>query len=509
MIADQIFANARIYTLDPSGSFAEAIAVKDGRIIAVGSLDDVRQSSGPSTVEMDLGGNTVIPGCIDSHCHLLMHGVACTRSANLSGCRSITELSDRLRRHREKNPNSPWLTGEGFDQEMFSDGRWITREDLDKVSSEVPVMVIRLCYHAIVANSAALAPVRDKLTSEQWKTGRLCEEASHLVKNQVPDCTALELETAALYALNEARHAGLTSVHTQLDSPEELALIRRLKDEGKLPVRVRVQWPYSLMRQLIAEGLRTGSGDDWLRIGSIKLFMDGSMGARTCAMSEPFSDDPENRGKLLRTDKQLAQVLTRVQKNGFQAAVHAIGDLAISSTIGAIERALPYGNEGNHLRHRIEHVAIASQQIISDMARLNIMAVIQPQFVITDFWTMERIGPERYKWAYPFKTMLEAGITLGMGSDCPVERLDPIELLHRAVNREPRSKAECLTVEQTLRGYTNGSAYIGFEEKDKGSLETGKLADFTVLSDDPFKIDPSGLGSMRALGTVVGGQMRN
>ena len=122
---------------------------------------------------------------------------------------------------------------------------------------------------------------------------------------------------------------------------------------------------------------------------------------------------------------------------------------------------------------------------------------------------MERIGPERYKWAYPFKTMLEAGIKLGMGSDCPVERLDPIELLHRAVNREPRSKAECLTVEQTLRGYTNGSAYIGFEEKDKGSLEPGKLADFTVLSDDPFKIDPSGLGSMRVLGTVVGGQMRN
>ena len=197
-----------------------------------------------------------------------------------------------------------------------------------------------------------------------------------------------------------------------------------------------------------------------------------------------------------------------MQSNGCQAAIHAIGDLAIVHSISAIEIAMPNGNERNVLRHRIEHAAQLSPKILDDMARLNVMASVQPQFIITDFWTHERVGPERYRYTYPFKSMLELGIRFGMGSDCPVEKLDTMQLVHRAVNRDSMSQHECLTVDQTLRLYTSGSAYIGFEEQCKGSLEVGKLADFVVLSEDPYSVEPQRLERVRPLATALGGQMQ-
>lgn len=508
MATKKLFANANIYTLDPTGTIAEAIAVEGERITAVGSYDDVRASVGQVAEEIDLAGKTVIPGCIDTHCHLIMHGLACTRSANLTDCRSIAELQARLRAHRANNPTAPWLIGERFDQEMFSEGRWVTRADLDEVSKDVPILVARLCYHAVVGNSAALIPIRDRLTKEQWETGKLTENDVALLWGQVPESTQEELERAALHAFSEARAAGLTSVHTQIDSVDELSLLRKLHDEHRLPIRIRFQWPYHLMEHLVAEGLRTTSGDDWLRVGSIKIFMDGSMGARTCAMCEDFADDPGNCGELFRTDEELAEMLLAVQRNNCQAAIHAIGDRAIQHSISAIEMAMPEGNPGNRLRHRLEHVAQTNPKILADMARLNVNASVQPQFIITDFWTHERVGPERYRYTYPFKSMLEAGIKFGMGSDCPVEKLDSMQLVHRAVTRDAMSQHECLTVDQTLRLYTLGSAYIGFEEKHKGSIEIGKLADFVVLSEDPYAVEPHNLERIRPLNTVVGGQMQ-
>jgi predicted amidohydrolase YtcJ len=508
MAADRIFTNGRIHTLDPAGTIAEAIGVHAGRIAAVGSTDQVRALAGPGVEEIDLAGNAVIPGCIDTHCHLIAHGLARTRSADLTDCRSIAELQQRLRAHRAAKPDAKWLIGERFDQEMFAEGRWVTRDDLDEVSKEVPILAARLCYHAIVGNSAALLPVKDQLSDQQWQTGRLTEDDTALLWRQVPESTDKELENAALHAFAEARDAGLTSVHCQLDSERELAAVRRLHDSGRLPVRVRLQWPFHLMDHLIAEGLKTRSGDDWLRVGSIKIFMDGSMGARTCAMCEEFADDPGNCGELFRTERELAEMLVEVQSNRCQAAIHAIGDLAILHSINAIEIAMPNGNERNVLRHRVEHAAQLSPKILDDMARLNVMASVQPQFIITDFWTHERVGPERYRYTYPFKSMLELGIRFGMGSDCPVEKLDTMQLLHRAVNRDAMSQHECLTVDQALRLYTSGSAYIGFEEQSKGSLQVGKLADFVVLSEDPYLVEPQRLERIRPLATVLGGRMQ-
>lgn len=507
MGVEKVFVNGRFYALDKVGSVFEAIAVDGSRIAALGSISEVRSAAGPKAVEVDLGGKTVIPGCIDTHCHLMTHGISCTQMADLSDSGSISEIQNRLRTHLQKNPNLRWVNGERFDQELFAEGRWITRQDLDKVSTELPVFVVRLCRHALVANTAALLPVRDKLTKEQWETGRLTEDATDFIWSQTPDYTDTELEKALLYGLNDAKTTGLTTVHCQLNNAQHLEVLRKLRSEGRLPVRVRLQWPVERMEEIVNEGLKTGSGDDHLRIGSIKIFMDGSLGARTAAMCEEYSDDPGNLGDLFRDAKDLAEMLVSIQRSDCQAAIHAIGDRAIVHTLRAIEIAMPENNENNRLRHRIEHIAQLSPQIIADVARLNVIASIQPQFVITDFWSEKRVGPKRYKYMYPFRTMLDAGIKIGIGSDCPVERLDTIETIHRAVNREPSSLSECLTVDETLRGYTCGSAYAGFEENDKGSLEVGKLADFVALSDDPYGVEPEALEQIKVIHTIVGGEM--
>lgn len=503
MTADRIFTNCRAYTLDAKSTVADAVAVGEGRIIGVG---DVEGLTGPNTERIDLGGRTAVPGLIDSHAHLIDYGLAVTRSADLSGSTSIAEVLRRLRDFRSTNLDRPWLLGHRFDQELFDEGRWITRADLDQVSSAIPILISRVCLHAVVANSAALRAIEAKLSAEQLETGVLTEGAAGLIWEQVPSPSTQEREQAALWAFRDARRVGLAGVHCILDSEEDLQAVRFLHDRGELPIRLRVQCPPGLVTQLVAGGLRTGSGDDMLRVGSIKLFMDGSMGAHTAALRKPFADDPGNCGSLFMNEKDLAATLIDLQRQGFQAAIHAIGDLAVECTLKGIEAAAPHGNEGNRLRHRIEHASQMSPELISEMARLNVPAAVQPQFIITDFWTHERVGPERYRWCYPFKTMLEAGITLAMGSDCPVERLDPFELIHRAVNREQRSLRERLSVEETLRTYTLGSAYAGREESEKGSLEVGKLADFTVLSEDPFRADPSGLGRIRAEFVVIGGE---
>jgi len=501
----RVFAGCRIYTFNPTHPVGEAVAVRDGKILAVGSADEIRCAAGPDAEWTDLGGRTVVPGFIDSHNHLVHFGISSTRYADLSGSRSVGEILDRLRRFREANPTSPWIIGERFDQELLAEGRWPTRYDLDNVSPDVPIVIVRLCLHALVANSAALEPIKGRLSPEQLETGLLTEDATELIWSQIPEPSRDELASAALWAMREARRAGLTGVHVMLNNQEEYNALMSIRDHGQLPVRVYAVCPVDMLDYLRKRGLRTGSGDEWLRIGGLKLFADGAMGARTAAMRQPFADDPDNKGMLFRNERDIANALEEMQTYGFQACIHAIGDLAIECALEGIRRAQDAGNRDNILRHRIEHASQMADDLIEQMRRLNVIACVQPQFVVTDFWTYERVGPERYRWSYPFKTMLDAGIMLAMGSDCPVERLSPIELLDRAVNREPRSLHERLTVEETLRAYTWGSAFAGFSENRLGSIEPGKWADFTVLSDDVFALPPLQLANVRVERTIVGG----
>lgn len=504
--AEKVFENCNGYAMDGSGTRFTSLAVRSGRVIGLGSEQDIAHLIGPETEHVDLEGNTVVPGLIDAHNHLIHYGIELTRSADLSGSRSIAEMLDRLRRFREKHPDQAWLLGHRFDQELFADGRWPTRDDLDTISKEIPIAVSRVCLHALVANSAALELVKGQISPEQLATGILVEDSADLMWRQIPDPSPSELKQAVHQAMKEARCKGLTGIHCMITSKDELDLLLSF-DKEDMPIRLTICCPYTMSNYLTEQGLKTGSGSETLRIGPLKIFMDGSLGARTAALKEPYTDDSQNKGTLFRNAEDLTEILCELQPKGFQVAIHAIGDLAVECAVRGIEGALAFGNPTNHLRHRIEHASVLNADLIRDMARLKIVAVVQPQFITTDFWTRERVGPERYRWCYPFRSLLNAGVTLAMGSDCPVERLDAIELIHRAVTREPYSKEECLSAEQTITAYSYGSAYAGHQETYTGTLEVGKLADFTVLSQDIFAVEPEAILETQIRWTAVGGTL--
>jgi predicted amidohydrolase YtcJ len=500
--ADLILKNGRFFTLSPECPWASAVAIKDGRILSLG--DEALRLDGP---KRDLEGRTVVPGFTDSHIHLIYYGNSKLRWADLGGCRSISEIQDRLRKHAEERP-SEWILGIGFDHEILAERRFPTRHDLDEVSGGKPVFIVRLCGHACVANSKAIEFAGpERLPYPGRETGLFTENDPGPIWLKIPDTTFEQTVEATLYAANQARATGITCVHALIDSDNDLKAIRHLHGSGKLPIRFYVQVSYEMFTKLKDEGFKSGMGDDMMRIGSAKIFADGSMGASTAALTEDFLDSPGNRGILLHTDEQLAEMVRNVHLAGWQAAIHAIGDRAVGQAVDAIESALKETRESNATRrHRIEHASILSEELVERMARLKIVAAVQPQFIITDFWTINRIGPERNRWAYPFKTMIEKGIPMSLGSDCPVERLDAFELIHRAVNRNEYSPNERLSVEEVIRLYALGGAHASFQESVRGSLETGKLADIVILDRDIFNIPSSEIADCRAEQVLVSGR---
>jgi len=539
-MADLILTNGRFFTLWSERPRVSAIAVRGGRIVAAGDEAEIQGLRGARTPMIDLRGRTVIPGLTDSHVHLMLYGRYALMWADLGGSRSIAEMLNRLRDHafssalegggweegedgvdsfhphpsplpcraREEGP-SEWILGRGFDQEILAERRFPTREDLDEVSRDRPILISRLCGHACVVNSRAIELAGpERLPEAGRESGLLTEGDMDPVWEQMPGASFEQLVEAGTFAAAKARSTGITAVHCLINSMDELNALRHLHASGRLPVRFYVQVSYSMFPELTKEGLKTGSGDDMLRIGSVKMFADGSMGARTAALSEDFADDPGNRGILLHTDEELTDMVRNVHGAGRQAAIHAIGDRAVEQAVNAIETVLAETGEDNSARrHRVEHASILSEKLVERMARLKILAAVQPQFIVTDFWTIDRVGPERYRWAYPFRTLMESGVPMSLGSDCPVERLDAFELICRAVTRDEYSPDECLTVEDAVRLYALGGAHAAFEEANRGSIEPGKLADMVVLDRDIFNIPASEIAECRAELVLVGGTL--
>lgn len=502
-----IFRNCRAYTLDSDNASADAIAVRDGMIIGVGTDDALNRLIGPETVFIDLSGKTVIPGLVDSHVHLIHHGLSATRTADLTGCTSIDAILNRMRDFHSTNPHLPWLLGRGFDQELLEERSWPTRLDLDKISTDIPIVISRVCLHALVANSAALNKVKSQLTKELTESGILTDDAADLIRSRLPVPTLSETESAAIWALNDAARLGLTGVHCIIHNKTELNVMLKLHKNKKLPIRVYLICASRLLKHLESLNMQTGWGDNRLNIGAIKLYMDGSLGARTAGLIEPYTDMLNESGTLLISESELADKLIELQDKGFQAAIHAIGDRAVETALNGIESAMSFGNQDNKLRHRIEHASILNPDLIRRMSALQIPASVQPQFVTSDFWACKRIGAERCEHWHPFNTMLQAGIKLGIGSDCPVDSLNPILSLHAAVNRGQNTPQEKLSISDVLAGFSQGNAYLSFREKTSGMLKVGYFADFTVLSDDPFKIDSGDLGNLSAESTIIGGRM--
>jgi predicted amidohydrolase YtcJ len=313
------------------------------------------------------------------------------------------------------------------------------------------------------------------------------------------------MESAALLACDVALRTGITSVHTLLDTPNQMIAWSRLRRKIKLPLRITAMPPHAAVDTLHSHGIRTTFGDHTLRFGACKLFSDGSLGAQTALLADPYSDKPETKGLRIYDPQDLKQKALTAQQKGFQLAIHAIGDQALRETLDAIEHAL--ANESNeHHRHRVEHASLCAPDCLERMAARKIIAVVQPQFVTSDTWTPDRIGPERTRWAYPFKSLLQAGVPIALSSDCPVEKLDAFACLAAAVGRAPWSPDQTLTPTQALQAYSSGSAFAAHADHYCGSLTPGKVADFVILSADPTHLTASQIEHLRAEQVFIAGK---
>ena len=503
-----VYINAHVHTFDAEARVAQAFAVSGEEIIAVGPERYVRNMAGDFPEVVDLEGAHVTPGLVDAHVHLIDYGLTLQRMADLSGCRSVAELQERLRGHmrRLEETGSPleWVLGHGFDHELLETRAFPTRQDLDEVSRERPVVIRRLCGHAAVGNTRALELCRRPLPEESRSTGLVTEDDVGLLMEGVPPATVEEIDRAILQSGDLAASLGITGVHCLIVDVRQIDRLFALHGRGILPIRFYVMFSYSLLEEMVERGFHTGSGDPWVTIGAAKIFADGALGARTAALWEDYADDPGNRGMMLIEQAELTDMIKHAQSHGFQTATHAIGDRAVDVTVSAIEAACAHQN--NRLRHRIEHASQMTQKALVKMAHYTIPAAVQPQFIITDFWTRDRVGERRYRWSYPFRTMLRAGVPLAMSSDCYVERLDPYELIYRAWVRDEHSRDEALTPFETMRAYTLGSAFAGHQENDRGSIEEGKLADLVVYPENPFELSREDILQLRPEFTIVGGR---
>jgi hypothetical protein len=517
MQADIILTNGNVITMNPKKPKAQAIATQKDKIIAVGTNNQIKKLTGKTTKVIDLKGKTVVPGFTDTHVHVRGFGASLT-SLNLRDVTSIKEMQRKLQEQVEKTPEEKWILGGRWDQEKFKEKRYPTRFDLDKVASKNPVFLRRVCGHVCVVNTKALqiagitketrSPKGGKIDIDP-KTGELTgilrENAMDLIERAIPKRNEDELEQTCLLACQEAAEAGLTTVHWIIESPTEIRIIQKLRANKKLPIRVYIMIPVEFMKNLIELGLQTGFGDNTIKIGSIKILTDGSLGARTAALTEPYSDEPKTKGMKLYTQEELSKIVAKAHEANFQLAMHAIGDQAVDITLTAIEKASAK-NPRKNLRHRIEHASVLNKKLISRMKKLNLIASVQPHFTISDFWTINRLGPKRTRWAYPFKTLMNEGVFTTGSSDCPVEPVSPLLGVYAAVARK-ENQEERINVNEALRMYTINAAFASFEENIKGSIEVGKLADLTVLSHDPETIAPEEIKNIEVEMTIVDGKI--
>ncbi len=487
------FLNANVITLDPARPRVQAIAVKDGKIAKVGSNEEALRCMTGETRIIDLKGKTVVPGLIDSHVHMLGFGQS-LRQLDLRKVRSIKELQVDLRRYVKDRPELMWIIGGNWDQERFSEKRYPNRWDLDAAVSEKPVFITRVCGHIGVVNSVALElaniseikePLRGKIERNEdtdKPTGIIKEDGLDLIRRVVPKPSLEEIKEACLVACKKAIEAGLTGVNWLVSSADELRAILNLHSEGNIPIRVYVGVPESFLRNLANLGFGTGFGDDIIKLGFVKVFVDGSLGGHTAALNEPYLDKPDTSGMLLCTQRKLNKIILQAHRAVLQIAVHAIGDRAINLALSAFKKTFEDSPNVTH-RHRIEHCSVLNPMMIKRMKRLGLIASVQPHFVVSDFWVVDRLGKERARWVYPFKSLLRAGIVAAGGSDSPVEPIDPLQGIMAAVKGSDYN-CEGVTAEEALKMYTMNAAYACFDEDKRGSIEVGKFADLTVLSED-------------------------
>ena len=517
-----VLTNGSIYTMDPSLSHVSALAIRGERILAAGDAALEASRRGEAQV-IDLAGRTVLPGLVDSHIHFGWFARA-LRQVDLTGAGSLQEMLDRLGERAEATPPGTWIGGRGWDQELWPTPRFPTAADLDRVTVAHPVFLTAKSGHAAVANSEALAqagigddtpdPAGGRIERDEAgaATGLLLEEpAMKLVSDTIPKPEPETLAGWISDAFQRAWRVGLTGVH-DVDDLLAFEAFQRLHDRGELGLRIVKYLPKKALAPARALRLRAGLGDDWLRVGGVKLFADGALGPRTAAMLAPFEGEPENRGILVTEREELEALARQAVDAGLPLAIHAIGDRANRMVLDVIAQV---AGGDDSLRHRIEHVQVLHPDDVGRLAELGVVASMQPIHAPQDARMVDRYWGARAASAYAWRSLLDEGTVLAFGSDCPVEDLNPFLGIHAAVTRSRPDgyggangwrPEQRLTVEEAVWGYTRGAAYAVGAEDRLGSLTPGKLADLVVIDRDIFRVDPDRIAGTEVVGTMIGGR---
>lgn len=528
-VADLIIINAEVHTMDRNQTAAEAIAILGNRIVAVGSNKDIKKLAGGQTKQIDAKRQLVLPGFNDAHTHFMSGGFQLS-SVDLREANTPQEFAERIRDFAAKLPKGRWITGGDWDHERWPEAKLPTKELIDPYTQNTPVFVNRLDGHMALANSLALklagvtretkepdggVIVRNPKTGEP--TGILKDAAQNFVWRIIPDPSFEEKLAAARAASNHAASLGVTSVQ-DMSAGVDVGVYQMLLDRRELKTRIYAMWPLPRWDRLAQTGVRAHFGSAMLRRGGLKGFSDGSLGSTTALFFDPYLDAPETRG--IGSDEMFPEgaMLERIRgadKAGLQVMIHAIGDKANNLILSMYEQ-VEHENGDRDRRFRIEHAQHLRAQDIPRFARDKVIASMQPYHAIDDGrWAEKRIGTQRAKTTYAFRSLLDSGATLAFGTDWTVAPLDPLLSIYAAVTRRtldgkhpngwvPEQK---ISVEEAVRAYTAGSAYAEFQEDEKGTLTPGKLADIVILSRDIFKIDPKEIDKVKVVMTIMDGRI--
>jgi predicted amidohydrolase YtcJ len=543
--ADAIYIHGEIYTgvaesvatgasgQPASMARAEAIAVRGDRILAAGTNAEIEKFKGPQTQVIDLGGHFVMPGFNDAHLHLADAGLQ-KLSVNLIGVKSIEEFRERVRIKIKDSPAGQWILGGGWDETLWPTKALPDRKDLDDISGGHPVFLDRVDGHLAVANTQALQlanvtkttpdPLGGKIDRDEngQATGLLRDAAQSVVRKVIPRPSHDQSRQGIMVALADLAQHGITSAQDYSPAWENFQVYEELETVGKLTARISEWLPFNdSVDELKRKRASHARSDLMLHTGMLKGFMDGSLGGHTAALLEPYADDPKNSGLPRYEPHALNEMAKERILAGFQLGFHAIGDRGVQMALDAFAEAEQAARQqnvkapdgGNDFRLRVEHAQVTTPEQILRFEELNVIASMQPSHVLTDMrWVEDRIGLKRAATSYAWHAFLDEGVTLAFGTDYPVEPVTPFRGLYAAVTRKSEDgkqeyfPEQKITIDQAIAAYTTGAAFAEFEEKDKGKLAPGMLADFVVLDRDITSIPAEQILGTKVLRTVVGGK---
>jgi predicted amidohydrolase YtcJ len=536
--AQTVFINASIYTMNEREPRAEAIAVQGSRIVFVGANADAKKYQGAETRVVDLAGKTVVPGLTDSHCHIFGIGER-EMNLNLEGTNTLQDFLAKVKERAAKAERGAWITGRGWIETFWKPPQFPSRADLDKIAPDNPVFLTRADGHAAIANSTALRIARidkntpnpfggeilhDKQTGEP--TGMLLDHAQELVRKNIPKPTEAQRREAFVIGAKREISLGWCEIQNAGSNLDDLPPMRQAFEAGQVKLRVynAVYGPGPAAEALLRDGPILNQYDHRFTQRTIKVVFDGALGSRGAALLEPYSDAPETSGYLTQKEAELRPIFDGALRRGVQIETHAIGDRAnrlILDLYEAAFKAAPYGTTpplktARDVRWRVEHAQILSASDLPRFAKLGVIASMQPSHAISDlFFAPSRLGKERLAGAYAWQSLLKSGAVICGGSDAPVERGEPMIEFYAAVARKSIKgesadgwhPEQAVSREQALKMFTMSAAYAAFEEKDKGSIEIGKLADLTVLTKDIMKIPEPEILTTTCAMTVIGGEV--